>query len=138
MKSNTFSRVLLVTFGIAVSLTSVASDKATPTVGEQREAVLFWPQAQREAQFRKMYELFPSDRAAHGASVHALPQGKRLALGDGVMGSYMDSHHLAGASAWSHPLAALCFGLWADAAVGIFFGGEVGDLDAAGHRLAAR
>jgi CubicO group peptidase (beta-lactamase class C family) len=103
MNSKVFSRLVALGMSLVISLPLAANEQSsTPTVGEQREAVLFWPQAQREAQFRKMYELFPSDRAAHGASVHALPQGKRLALGDGVMGSYMDSHHLAGVMVLQH------------------------------------
>jgi CubicO group peptidase (beta-lactamase class C family) len=102
MKSNTFSRLLVVGLSITFSLPSLAGDKAAPTVGERREAVLFWPQAQREAQFRKMYELFPSNRAAHGTAVHALPQGKLLALHDGLLAGYMDSHHIAGVMVLQH------------------------------------
>ena len=53
-----------------------------------------------------MYELFPSDRAAHGTRVHALPQGKPLALGgqgtSGLLTSYMDEHHLAGVMVLQH------------------------------------
>ncbi len=81
---------------LVVSLPSAADSAPTATVGAQREAVLFWPQSQREAQFRQMYKRFPSDRAAHGAHVHELPQGKPLALGGQVLASYMDEHRLAG------------------------------------------
>lgn len=102
MKSNTFSRLLIVGLSITFSLPSFASGKAATTVGERREAVLFWPQAQREAQFRDMVVLFPSDRAAHGRPVHALPQGKLLALGDGLLAKYMDSHHIAGVMVLQH------------------------------------
>ncbi|OOG56306.1 serine hydrolase [Rhodanobacter sp. C03] len=92
--------LLAAAFGLICSLPSAASEQSAPAIGRQREAVLFWPQAQREVQFRRMYELFPSDRAAHGTHVHALPQGKPLALseqdGSGLLASYMDQHHLAG------------------------------------------
>jgi CubicO group peptidase (beta-lactamase class C family) len=87
---------------LAVALPLAASEQHAPTVGQQREGVLFWPQAQREAQFRRMYELFPSDRAAHGTHVHALPEGKPLALGQGVLARYMDEHHLAGVMVLQH------------------------------------
>jgi CubicO group peptidase (beta-lactamase class C family) len=87
---------------LIVALPLAASDQRAPTIGQQREAVLFWPQAQREAQFRRMYERFPSDRAAHGTHVHALPEGKPLALGQGVLARYMDEHHLAGVMVLQH------------------------------------
>lgn len=96
----TFRVRLLAALCLLVALPSVASEPGTPTIGQQREAVLFWPQAQREVQFRQMGKLFPSDRAARGTHVHALPQGKPLALGgqgaSGLLASYMDRHHLAG------------------------------------------
>jgi CubicO group peptidase (beta-lactamase class C family) len=97
---------LLTALCLLLALPSAASGQGTQTIGQQREAVLFWPQAQREAQFRQMYERFPSDRAAHGTRVHALPQGKPLALGgqgaSGVLASYMDKHHLAGVMVLQH------------------------------------
>ncbi|KAA0069034.1 serine hydrolase domain-containing protein [Rhodanobacter sp. T12-5] len=95
-------RLLSTALCLAVALPLAASEQHAPTVGQQREGVLFWPQAQREAQFRRMYELFPSDRAAHGTHVHALPEGKPLALGQGVLARYMDEHHLAGVMVLQH------------------------------------
>jgi CubicO group peptidase (beta-lactamase class C family) len=95
-------RLLTAALCLAVALPLAASEQHAPTVGQQREGVLFWPQAQREAQFRRMYELFPSDRAAHGTHVHALPEGKPLALGQGVLARYMDEHHLAGVMVLQH------------------------------------
>ncbi len=102
MFSATSIRLLIAAFCVAISLPLAASESHTPTVGERREAVLFWPQAQREAQFRQMYKIFPSDRAAHGKAVHALPQGKPLTLGDGVLTTYMDQHHIAGVMVLQH------------------------------------
>jgi CubicO group peptidase (beta-lactamase class C family) len=97
-----FTAVLCLT----VSLPLAASEQRAPTIGEQREAVLFWPRAQREAQFRQMYKLFPSDRAEHGTHVRELPQGKPLELGgqgaSEVLASYMDEHHLAGVMVLQH------------------------------------
>ena len=70
------------------------------SVGQQREDVLFWTQAQHTARFSRMYEIFPADRAAHGSHVHALPQGTALTprWSDGAttLASYMQQHHLAG------------------------------------------
>lgn len=97
---------LLAALCLLLALPSAVSEQRVPTIGQQREAVLFWTQAQREAQFRQLYTLFPSDRAAHGTHVHALPQGKPLALGgqgaSGVLASYMDKHHLAGMMVLQH------------------------------------
>ena len=99
-------RLLTAALCLTVSLPLAAADQHAPTIGQQREAVLFWPQAQREAQFRRMYELFPSDRAAHGTHVHALPQGKPLAIPgqdtSAWLASYMDQHHLAGVMVLQH------------------------------------
>jgi CubicO group peptidase (beta-lactamase class C family) len=106
MRSNLCTCLLAAALCVVASLPSAASEQSAPTIGQQREAVLFWPQAQREAQFRKMYELFPSDRAAHGTHVHALPQGRSLTLagqdGAGFLAGYMDKHHLAGVMVLQH------------------------------------
>ncbi|MEW9625854.1 serine hydrolase domain-containing protein [Rhodanobacter geophilus] len=85
---------------LGASLSSAASEPARPTVGQQLEGVLFWPQAERDAQFRRMYERFPSDRVPHGALVHALPAGKPLvAAGSDAaaqLSGYMAKNHVAG------------------------------------------
>ena len=99
-------RVLAAALCLFVSLPSAAGEQRAPTIGQQREAVLFWPQAQREAQFRQMYKLFPSDRAAHGPQVHALPQGRPLVMPgqdtSAWLTGYMDQHHLAGVMVLQH------------------------------------
>lgn len=66
----------------------------TPSIGEQREAVLFWSQAERETGFRQMQDTFPSDRAVHAEHVHPLPPGEPLSV-DGL-DDYMERHHVAG------------------------------------------
>jgi CubicO group peptidase (beta-lactamase class C family) len=86
--------------GVAVSLPVVAAAPTSPTIGQQREAVLFWTQAQREARFPRMYERFPSDRAAHGKVVRALPKGLPLTLPgkdtSAWLTHYMGEYHIAG------------------------------------------
>jgi len=100
MRSTISPRLLAAALCLFVSLPSAASEQRAPTIGQQREAVLFWPQAQREAQFRQMGKLFPSDRAEHGTRVHELPPGKPLAMpgqdASAWLTGYMDQHHLAG------------------------------------------
>ncbi|KQX99569.1 serine hydrolase [Rhodanobacter sp. Root480] len=96
-------RLLVAALGLIVALPSAAAGQATPTIGQQREQVLFWPQAQREAQFRQMATLFPSDLAPHGTHVHELPPGKPLPLGGSTsLASYMEQHHLAGVMVLQH------------------------------------
>jgi len=106
MRSNPCTRLLVAALCLFASLPLAASEHAAPTIGQQREAVLFWPQAQREAQFRRMYERFPSDRAAHGAQVRALPPGQPLAIpgkdASAWLAGYMDEHHLAGVMVLQH------------------------------------
>ncbi len=108
MPPNFHTRLLTAALCLIAALPAAAGDAPhKPTVGEQREAVLFWPQARREAQFRRMYELFPSDRAAHGAHVHALPPGKPLVLPGQEntskwLAGYMGRNHLAGVMVLQH------------------------------------
>ncbi|MGN6327669.1 MAG: serine hydrolase domain-containing protein [Rhodanobacter sp.] len=85
-----------------IALPSAAAAPAAPTIGQQREQVLFWPQAQREAQFRRMAKVFPSDIAPRGMHVHELPPGKPLSLGATSLANYMDQHHLAGVMVLQH------------------------------------
>jgi CubicO group peptidase (beta-lactamase class C family) len=69
------------------------------TVGQQREQVLFWSQAKREADFSHLYTLFPADKVARGERVHPLPEGKPLkpAWRDGTtLADYMATYHIAG------------------------------------------
>jgi CubicO group peptidase (beta-lactamase class C family) len=91
---------------VTASLPLMAGEQHAPSIGQQREGVLFWPQAQREARFRRMYELFPSDRAAHGTQAHALPQGRPLAMPgqdtSAWLANYMDQHHLTGVMVLQH------------------------------------
>ncbi|MGN6280570.1 serine hydrolase domain-containing protein [Frateuria sp.] len=99
MSLNRLVRLFAGILCLAISLPSMA-DQAAQTIGQQREGVLFWSQAQREARFPRMYEMFPSDRAAHGAHVHALPQGRPLSV-EGKdtpawLADYMRRYHIAG------------------------------------------
>lgn len=68
--------------------------------GQQREQVLFWPQAKRDADFPHMYRIFPANRVAHGHHVHALPKGPALvpqwANASTTLSSYMQRYHVAG------------------------------------------
>lgn len=101
MRPITFVHLLATTLCLTASLPLAASESpSTPTIGEQREAVLFWPQAQREAEFRQMDRRFPSDRVQRGTHVRELAEGEPLMLGDAGESSwldnYMDQHHIAG------------------------------------------
>ena len=104
MRSTLGLRLFSLALCLLVPLPLAAKDK--PSVGQQREDVLFWTQAQRTAQFPRMYELFPADRVAHGSHVHALPEGEPLvprwdAAGVTLAG-YMSEHHLAGVMVLQH------------------------------------
>ncbi len=80
---------------------SVVGEPRPPTAIEPDNGVLFWPQAQRDAQFRRLHELFPSDCVACGAHVRTLPQGQPLVVAgarstSAWVGEYMDKFHVAG------------------------------------------
>ena len=86
---------------LGVAWPTLAADATSPSsIGAQREGVLFWPQAERDAQFRRMYLRFPSDLAAHGDPVRALPAGAPLAIdgrdGGVWLAGYMAKYHVAG------------------------------------------
>ena len=104
MRSITCLRLLSTLLCLVVSLPLVAGD--APNIGQQREGVLFWTQAQHTARFSRMYEIFPADRAAHGTHVHALPNGAlltpRWSDGATTLASYMTQHHLAGVMVLQH------------------------------------
>ncbi|WP_449424745.1 serine hydrolase domain-containing protein [Rhodanobacter lindaniclasticus] len=91
---------------LATTLPLSLPARDTPSVGQQREDVLFWSQAQRTAQFSHLYDIFPADRVAHGDHVHALPQGAPLVPrwegGSTTLASYMKQHHLAGVMVLQH------------------------------------
>jgi CubicO group peptidase (beta-lactamase class C family) len=100
MHSAIHLRLLATALCLVVSLPLAADGQGTQTIGQQREGVLFWTQAQRDSQFSRMNELFPSDRAARGTHVRALPPGKPLTLSgqdaSTFLAGYMDQHHIAG------------------------------------------
>lgn len=82
--------------GLCLPLTAMA---ATQAVGQQREDVLFWSQARRDADFSRLYKIFPADRVAKGPGVHALPAGEPLVplwKDDTRVDDYMQRYHLAG------------------------------------------
>ncbi len=84
----------------AIALIEASAD-ATASIGAQREAVLFWPQVERDAEFRRMYRHFPSERAARGRHARRLPQGPTLRI-DGAstdpawLDAYFQHNRIAG------------------------------------------
>ena len=60
--------------------------------------VLFWSQEQRDANFRRMEEIFPSRTVRAGAAVRPLPQGPslELALGAAEIDRYIEANNVAG------------------------------------------
>jgi CubicO group peptidase (beta-lactamase class C family) len=58
--------------------------------------VLFWSQAQRDANFPTMEKLFPGHVVKAGTKVHPLPAGKPLAIDDAEVTAYMAAQNVAG------------------------------------------
>lgn len=84
---------------LAATTLPVLAAVADEGTGAQREGVLFWSQARRDADFSRLYEIFPADRVARGGPVHALPDGEPLqpAWSDGTtLATYMKRYHVAG------------------------------------------
>ena len=83
---------------LAVGLLACTPQVATRSIGEQREDVLFWTQAQRDAGFRHMQRQFPSHEAAAGGPVRPLPEGRPLRVDDddAWLDRYMADNRIAG------------------------------------------
>lgn len=96
------SRLLaLLTLACLLAVPSPSTTAAAQSVGAQREGVLFWSQARRDADFRRMYRIFPSLAVKQGPRVHALPAGAPLALPghrdtQAWLADYMQRYHIAG------------------------------------------
>lgn len=106
MRSTILPACLMLMLGMLLSACTAGPQSAAAnpqlegdTVGQEREGLLFWSQAERDARFSKMYTLFPADKVAAGEHVHALPQGQPLRpeWHDGTtLDEYMARHHIKG------------------------------------------
>ena len=75
-----------------VTLTNANADKLRQIGAE----VLFWNQAQRDANFPHMEAMFPGHVVKAGRRVHPLPDGKPLSIPDGDVAAYMAAQNVAG------------------------------------------
>ncbi|HUH31634.1 MAG TPA: serine hydrolase [Rhodanobacter sp.] len=103
MRLRTCTWLLLASVCLLAPLSLAARD--TASTGQQREDVLFWTQAQRDAQFSQMDKLFPGNRIAHGAHVQALPAGAPLTPrweDATTLDSYLRAQHIAGVMVLQH------------------------------------
>lgn len=80
-----------------------AAQRSVPTSAEdlaalrkERAAVLFWSQEQRDANFRRMHELFPAVTIKAGGRVRALPAGKPLAVAGDEVDRFVERQNVAG------------------------------------------
>jgi CubicO group peptidase (beta-lactamase class C family) len=104
MPSTICIRLLAAALCVTAALPLAAHD--AQSVGQQREDVLFWTHAEREARFPQMYKLFPGDRVARGPHVHALPEGRPLTPrwtdASVTLDDYMRTYHIAGVMVLQH------------------------------------
>ncbi|WP_448664446.1 serine hydrolase domain-containing protein [Sphingomonas sp. CJ20] len=72
--------------------------KADDTSGLRKigAEILFWSQAQRDANFPHMERLFPGHIVRAGAKVRALPAGKPLAMPDAEIDAFIAAQNVAG------------------------------------------
>lgn len=75
-----------------------AAPAADPTAGLRQVGaeVLFWSQAQRDANFPHMEKIFPTHVVAAGATVRALPAGTPLPLADATVDAFIAEQNVAG------------------------------------------
>lgn len=75
----------------------VALDKAdTSGLRKVGAEVLFWSQAERDANFPHMEKIFPGHVVKAGGKVRALPAGKKLALSDAEIDAFIASQNISG------------------------------------------
>ncbi|NML05183.1 serine hydrolase domain-containing protein [Sphingomonas sp. G-3-2-10] len=81
----------------AVPSTAVAL-KADDTAGLRKVGaeILFWSQAQRDANFPHMERLFPGNIVQRGGKVRALPKGTPLPIADSEIDSFIAAQNVAG------------------------------------------
>ncbi len=88
--------------GMAKDGVRLTPDKAAKLRNAGAE-VLFWSQAERDANFPNMERLFPGDTVAASDHPRPLPDGKPLALGPGdPAGAYMVANNVAGLLVLQH------------------------------------
>lgn len=103
-----FSLLLLVAWiwiGTPMVNASAPADQATARVGQRREDLLFWTQAERQVRFARMERLFPSLRVAHSRHPHPLASARPLTprWTDGTtLDTYMKRYHVVGVMVLQH------------------------------------
>jgi CubicO group peptidase (beta-lactamase class C family) len=75
---------------LLAALAACAPQATTRSIGEQREDVLSWTRAERDAGFRDMQAQFPSHVVARGHNVRPLPAAAALHWDDG--GAWLDRY----------------------------------------------
>jgi CubicO group peptidase (beta-lactamase class C family) len=88
---------LMATTVPAAARQPVPADAASKAKLRQAGAeVLFWSQAQRDANFRQMEQLFPTVTIKAGGKVRALPQGRPLTVPAADIDRYIADQNIAG------------------------------------------
>jgi hypothetical protein len=88
---------------LVFAMPAAAAQKPVPVTSESRAKlrqagaeVLFWSQAQRDANFRRMEQLFPAVTIKAGGKVRALPQGRPLNVSAADVDKYVADQNVAG------------------------------------------
>ncbi|HEX8302390.1 serine hydrolase domain-containing protein [Sphingomonas sp.] len=96
----------LLSSGTAIAQTAANAPVVSPDVKPNAQdnaglrkvgaEVLFWSQAQRDANFPHMEKIFPGHIAKAGKKVRRLPQGKQLAIPESEIESFLDAQNVGG------------------------------------------
>lgn len=70
--------------------------RALAELRQERAAVLFWNQEQRDSNFRRMHELFPAVTVKVGSRVRPLPLGRPLPIGRAEIDRFVAGQNVAG------------------------------------------
>jgi CubicO group peptidase (beta-lactamase class C family) len=88
---------------LVLATPATAAQQPVPVTSESRTKlrqagaeVLFWSQAQRDANFRQMEKLFPAVTIKAGGKVRALPKGRPLSLPAADIDKYVADQNVAG------------------------------------------
>jgi CubicO group peptidase (beta-lactamase class C family) len=94
--TNLLGALALVATALPAAAQVAVTADSVPKLQQMGAEVLFWTQAQRDANFPHMETLFPGHVVHAGPHPHVLLRGRPLPLAEGAIDAFMDGQNVAG------------------------------------------